>query len=162
MYRSVDGAEHWEKVALPEGVNGPTDVALDPKDKSRVVLSAWGRFVRTGDVGGGIYLSTDGAKTWKCVLDKDQHIHDLTFDPRNGAYYACGHEGNAWRSTDGGKTWSRIKGYNFKWGRKVVPDPKSPDYIYISTFGGSVWYGPAAGDPDAVEDIVTEAAAYTK
>ena len=25
--------------------------------------------------------------------------------------------------------------------------------IYITTFGGSVWHGPAEGDPDAVEDI---------
>jgi hypothetical protein len=27
--------------------------------------------------------------------------------------------------------------------------------IYITTFGGGVWHGPAAGDPKALEDIVT-------
>jgi len=25
----------------------------------------------------------------------------------------------------------------------------------VTTFGGSVWYGPAEGDPNAVEDVVT-------
>jgi len=27
--------------------------------------------------------------------------------------------------------------------------------IYVTTFGGSVWYGPAQGDPTAPEDIAT-------
>jgi hypothetical protein len=27
--------------------------------------------------------------------------------------------------------------------------------IYIATYGGSVWHGPAAGDPTATEDIET-------
>jgi hypothetical protein len=27
--------------------------------------------------------------------------------------------------------------------------------IYITTFGGSLWYGPAAGDPKAPQDIAT-------
>lgn len=29
--------------------------------------------------------------------------------------------------------------------------------IYVTTFGGSVWHGPAAGDPDAAEDIAAPA-----
>src|SRR5207247_1863854 len=31
--------------------------------------------------------------------------------------------------------------------------------IYVTTFGGSVWHGPAAGDPDAPEDAVRVPAA---
>src|ERR671939_111479 len=61
----------------------------------------------------------------------------------------------AYRSTDGGQTWARIKGYNFKWGHRVIIDEADPRKIYITTFGGSVWHGPAAGDPRAIEDIVT-------
>jgi photosystem II stability/assembly factor-like uncharacterized protein len=71
------------------------------------------------------------------------------------ALYVCGFDSAAWRSTDGGRSWTRIKGYNFKWGHRVILDPINPDHIYITTFGGSVWYGPAAGDLDAVEDIVS-------
>jgi len=36
----------------------------------------------------------------------------------------------------------------------VIPDPLNQDMIYVTTFGGSVWHGPAAGDPTAAEDIV--------
>ena len=74
--------------------------------------------------------------------------------------YACGFESSAWRSTDRGETWQRIKGFNFKWGHRAIPDPRDSTMIYITTFGGSVWHGPAAGDPQAVEDIVTPALAY--
>lgn len=44
--------------------------------------------------------------------------------------------------------------------RRVIPDPYHPGMIYITTFGGSVWYGSATGDPSAVEDIVTPSVAY--
>ena len=30
LYRSTDGAEHWQPVSLPEGTNGPNGLAIDP------------------------------------------------------------------------------------------------------------------------------------
>ena len=30
LYRSTDGAEHWEKLALPEGLNGPNGLVDRP------------------------------------------------------------------------------------------------------------------------------------
>ncbi len=36
----------------------------------------------------------------------------------------------------------------------MIPDPLDPGKVYVTTFGGSVWHGPAAGDPAAVEDVV--------
>ena len=57
---------------------------------------------------------------------------------------------------DRGATWTRIRGFNFKWGHRVILDPLDPAKIYITTFGSSVWHGPAAGDPRAVEDLVTQ------
>jgi len=37
----------------------------------------------------------------------------------------------------------------------VIVDPANASMIYIATYGGSVWHGPAAGDPAATEDILT-------
>jgi photosystem II stability/assembly factor-like uncharacterized protein len=163
LYRSRDGAEHWEKIPLPEGVNGPNGISIDPDDAGRLYLAAWGRNLPTGAVDGGIYVSTDGGATWQNKLSRDQHVYDVTVDPRDPRIlYACGFESSAWRSTDRGETWKRIRGFNFKWGHRVIPDPQNPAMIYITTFGGSVWYGPADGDPQAVEDIVTPALAYEK
>ncbi len=158
LYRSDDGAENWVKMKLPEGTNGPMDISIDNKKPGRLILSAWGR-VSPGkyrsDTGGGIFLSTDDGKSWKQTLGKDQHIHDITFDKRNETYYACGFNGSAYRSEDRGETWNRIRGYNFKWGKRVEPDLVDSSKIYIITFGGGVWHGPAKGDELSDEDIVS-------
>jgi len=163
LYKSTDGAETWSKVALPEGANGPMSLKVDPRNPQTLILSAWGRVVRkpfAADIGGGIFRSTDDGKTWEHVLTSDQHIHDITYDPRVTVFYACGFNGSAYRSEDSGKSWKRIKGYNFKWGKRVEPDATDPEKIFIITFGGGVWYGPARGDVNAAEDIATEVISY--
>ena len=142
IYRSADGAESWTKMSLPPGTNGPTCILIDPENTDRLLLSAWGRTTTSKfspDKGGGIFLSKDNGNTWKQVLEKDQHIHDITFDARNNTYYACGFEGSAYRSEDQGETWVRLKGYTFKWGNRVDPDPGDPEQIFIITFEGCVW-----------------------
>jgi photosystem II stability/assembly factor-like uncharacterized protein len=161
LYRSRDGAESWEKVPLPEGVNGPNGLQVDPGDSKRLYLAAWGRKHEGGDGNGGIFLSTDAGASWKQVLDRDNHIYDVTIDPKNPAHlYACGFESSVWRSTDRGVTWARVRGYNFKWGHRVILDPVHPGSIFVTTFGGSVWHGPAAGDPASSEDIETLVDSY--
>jgi photosystem II stability/assembly factor-like uncharacterized protein len=161
LYRSADGAESWQRVVLPEGLNGPNGLAVDPRDPQRLYLAAWGRRAAGGAVMGGIWLSTDAGRTWRPVLERDQHVYDVTVDPRNSrVLYACGFESSAWRSTDRGRTWRRIEGYNFKWGHRVIPDPADPSMIYVTTYGGSIWHGPARGDPRAAEDIVTPQVGY--
>lgn len=163
LYRSVDGAESWEKVALPEGVNGPNGLTVDPADAKRLYLSVWGRRAEKGAVTGGVWLSVDRGKSWKNVLDRDQHVYDVTVDEKNPrVVYACGFESSTWRSEDRGLTWKRIRGYNFKWGHRVFPDPANRERIYVTTYGGSVWHGPAKGDARATEDIVTPEVAHTR
>jgi hypothetical protein len=157
LYRSSDGAGHWEKLVLPAGCNGPNGLAIDPSDDGRLYLAAWGRRVAGGDSGGGIFLSTDAGKSWKNVLGRDQHIFDVSLDPRlPGVMYAAGFESSVWKSANRGESWTRVGGYNFKWGQRVFPDPNDPRMIYVCTFGGGIWHGPADGDPNAAEDIVTE------
>lgn len=156
LYRSRDGAESWQMVVLPEDVNGPAGLTVDPTDAQRIYLSAWGRKGVDRDSGGGIYLSRDAGASWRRTLDRDAHIYDVTVDPADPAHlFACGFESSVWRSLDRGGTWSRVPGYNFKWGHRVVPDPLHRGMLYVTTFGGSVWYGPETGDPGAGEDIDT-------
>ncbi len=163
LYKSTDDADSWEELKLPDGVNGPSNLIIDPDNSNRLLLSTWGRYGKTefsADRGGGIYLSEDAAMTWNAVLTKDQHIHDITVDQKNGVFYACGFNSSAYRSDDRGKSWERIKGYNFKWGKRVQPDPYDADKVYIITFGGGVWHGPAKGDVNSLEDIISQQTAY--
>jgi len=163
VYRSTDGAGHWTAVALPAGVNGPRGLAVDPKDRRRLYLAAWGRNLPHHSEGGGVYISDDSGKSWHRTPIKDQHIYDVTLDPkRPDVLYATSYESAVWRSADRGKAWKRIPGFNFKWVNRVIPDPQHEDRIYITTFGGGVWRGPALGDPDAVDEIATPVAAHAR
>jgi photosystem II stability/assembly factor-like uncharacterized protein len=156
LYKSVDGAEHWVQMKLPKEVNGPRGLALDPRDNRRMYLAAWGQESSDVDVGGGVYLSTDGGKRWKRIFQASQHVYDVTIDPKSpDILYICGFDAGAFRSTDAGLHWTRIRGFNFKWGHRVIVDPRDEAKVFITTYGGSVWYGPAAGDPAATEDILT-------
>ena len=140
LYRSIDAAGHWSRVRLPEGLNGPNGLAIDPGDSARLYLAAWGRSTREGAADGGIYLSTDTGATWRRVLSEDQHIYDVTIDPADPRIlYATGFEQAAWRSTDRGVTWKKIPGFDFKWGHRVILDPRDHTRLYVTTFGGSVW-----------------------
>jgi photosystem II stability/assembly factor-like uncharacterized protein len=154
LYRSRDGAEHWDKLGLPADVNGPVGLTLDPRDNRRMYLAAWGQERASVDLGGGVFLTTDAGATWKPIFQQSQHVYDVTVDPKNPrVLYACGFDAAAWRSGDGGVTWKRLRGYNFKWGHRVVVDPVNPGMIYITTYGGSVWHGPAEPGPGVPEDI---------
>lgn len=155
IYRSHDGAEHWERVALPSGVNGPDGLAIDPGNPQRMYLAAWAHATGMHGEGGGIFVSNDSGRSWKQTLDRDQHIFDVSVDPRNPrVLYATGFESSAWISVDRGEHWRRIVGFDFKWAHRVIPDPADAKSVYISTFGGGVWQGRVDGKP-AVVDIAT-------
>jgi photosystem II stability/assembly factor-like uncharacterized protein len=157
LYRSTDGSEHWMPVAMPEGSNAPNGLAVDPDDTNRLYLATWARAAGIHGDGGGIFLSEDAGKTWLQVLDRDRHVYDVTIDPRNSKIlYAAGFESSAWRSSDRGEHWTRIPGFNFKWGHRVIPDPQDSRKVYITTFGGGVWHG-AITDDNRPVDIATPA-----
>jgi photosystem II stability/assembly factor-like uncharacterized protein len=156
LYKSVDGADHWIEIKLPKDVKGPRGLTLDPRDNARMYLAAWGQESSDVDVGGGVYLSTDGGGSWKPIFQASQHVYDVTIYQKSpDTLYICGFDAGAFRSTDAGLHWTRIRGFNFKWGHRVIVDPRDEAKIFITTYGGSVWYGPAAGDPTATEDILT-------
>ena len=157
LYKSTDGAEHWQAVELPSGTNAPNGLAIDPDTPKRLYLTTWGRAAGQHGDGGGIFLSEDGGTSWRQVLEKDRHIYDITIDPKDPKIlYAAGFESSAWRSTDRGLHWTRIPGFNFKWGQRVIPDPQDRNKVYITTFGGSVWHGSVNGKAQPV-DIATPA-----
>lgn len=157
LYRSMDGAEHWQQVELPAGVNGPNGLATDPDSSDHLYLAAWARAKGQHGEGGGIYSSENGGKSWRVAFDQDRHIYDVTIEPADSnVLYATGFESSAWRSADRGRHWTRIQGFNFKMAHRVIPDPENHEQVYITTFGGSVWHGSTCGSKKSL-DIATPA-----
>jgi photosystem II stability/assembly factor-like uncharacterized protein len=156
LYRSTDKAEHWQRIDLPAGLNGPTGLEVDPRDAQRLYLTAWGQEGKNADKNGGVYASDDGGRTWRALFTESQHVYDLTIDTHHpDTLYICGFDAAAFRSTDRGAHWERVKGYNFKWGHRVILDPNDRKDIYITTYGGGVWHGPAKGSTNAPSTILT-------
>ena len=52
--------------------------------------AAWGRGTPEGAADGGICLSTGRGTSWRRVLDRDQHIYDITIE-REGRARALRH-----------------------------------------------------------------------
>ncbi|HWR52404.1 MAG TPA: hypothetical protein VN428_14930 [Bryobacteraceae bacterium] len=154
IYKSTDGAEHWQRVTLPAGANAPNDMALDPTNPSRMYLACWPRTVNGENQNGGLFITDDGGATWRLAFDQSPHVYGVALDPDDpSTVFINTFEGAAYRSTDSGATWQRLGGYNFKWGHRPVPDPVNKGLLYLTTFGSSVWHGPATGVTGALEDV---------
>jgi len=155
LYVSRDGAASWKQVPLLPGVNAPNDLVVDPQDPKRMYLSCWPAPVEGVERNGGLLRTQDGGASWERVFDEDAHVYAAAVDPTNPAVAIINtFDSAAFRSEDYGASWARLGGYNFKWGHRPVFDPHHPDKVFLTTFGGSVFYGPAKGDPGAFEDIV--------
>jgi len=149
LYRSTDGAESWQLVNRDYPLLYPRDFAVDPNDSRLIYIGAsdapgakWEQ--------GGLHRTTDGGKTWKRVLRKRKTHFGAYFHPkRKGWVYAtcCGWspapQGSLFLSKDNGKTWVAFEKLPFAQINRVDFDPANPDIIYVTTFGASVWKGPA-------------------
>lgn len=146
LYSSKDGAASWQMLTLPEGVNAPSDLLIDPDNPQHMYLSCWPRHINGKDKYGGVYMTEDGGENWVQVFDERVRVFAAAFDPKNlSTIFINTFQNAAYRSDDGGATWSRLEGYRFKWGHRAVPDPRNQDMLFLTTYGGSVFYGPAQG-----------------
>ncbi len=154
LYGSKNKAASWQSLPLPVGVNAPHDLQIDPSDPLRMYLSCWTRTVDGKDANGGLYRTEDGGKTWKSVFNETVRVNSAAIDSRNSrTIFINTFQNAAFRSDDRGGTWKRLEGYRFKWGQRPNLNPWNPDLIYLTTYGGSVFRGPASGVPCAFEDI---------
>jgi len=154
LFYSDDKAENWKPITLPEGVSAPHDLLLDPEDDKRMYLSCWVHTVDGMDRYGGVLKTENGGKTWRQVFDDRIRVNSAGMDPdQSNVIFINTFQNAAFRSDDFGETWKRLEGYRFKWGQRAVPDINHPGMLYLTTYGGSVFYGPAKGVPKAFEDI---------
>jgi photosystem II stability/assembly factor-like uncharacterized protein len=154
VYATEDGAESWQPLELPRQMTAPNDLIYDPSHPETMYLSAWPLARGDREVGGGLYRTEDGGRSWKQVFKENKHVYAAAVDPRSpGTVYLGTFNSALYRSDNRGESWRRLGGFNFKWGHRPVPDLHNPGMLYLTTFGGSVFYGPANGVPGAFEDL---------
>jgi photosystem II stability/assembly factor-like uncharacterized protein len=144
LYRSRDGGEHWECITGSQPLLWPKDFDVDPRDSRVIYLGA----ADAGNEQGGLYKTTDGGATWGRIARKGWDCFGATVSVHHPDWvYLCIAEGaddaGLWLSKDAGKTWQALDGMPFRNAQRVAFDPNDPTVIYVCTFGGSVWKGPA-------------------
>jgi photosystem II stability/assembly factor-like uncharacterized protein len=154
---SHDRAESWQPLPLPEHTQWPNDLALDPRNPDTFYMACWPYDVDGRAKHGGIYKTLDGGLNWT-RLPLPPHVeytYGVTADAAcPDTLYAVDFQQNCHRSDDGGATWRRLGGYSVKWGHKAFPDVRHPGMLYITTFGSSVFYGPADGNGQPHDDVI--------
>ncbi|MBV2247275.1 MAG: hypothetical protein KUL83_08940 [Lentimicrobium sp.] len=154
IYYSDNKAASWKQMLLPEGVNGPHDLLIDPKNADIMYVSCWPRELDSKDKHGGVFKTEDGGKSWKQVFDDRVRVNSAGLDPEQpSVIYINTFQNAAYRSTDYGESWKQIEGYRFKWGQRAIPDIQNHGMLFLTTYGGSVFYGPATGTPHIADDI---------
>jgi photosystem II stability/assembly factor-like uncharacterized protein len=146
LYRSRDGGEAWQCITSSLGLLWPKDVSAHPASSDVLFLGA----ADAGDARqGGLYRTTDGGVTWQRVAREGRQHFGAYFHPqKQGWAYMTLTEGapgpSLWLSTDSGDTWRPVESFPFANTQRVAFDPADPETIYVTTFGGSVFRGPAS------------------
>ncbi len=146
VWKTTNAGTTFRPVFDDERVASLGDLAIAPSDTNVVYLGTGEEDSRNSiSPGGGVWKSTDGARTWKFMgLAETQQIARIVVDPRdaNVVYVAAlGHtwgpnrERGLYKSTDGGATWQLVKFVSDKAGFVDVQlDPGNPDVVWASSW----------------------------
>ncbi len=161
IYKSADGGKTWRHLGLRDGQQIP-QIAIDPHDPNRLFVAVMGHPYGPNEER-GLYLSTDGAETFRRVLSRDENTGavDVVLDPKNpeivyavlwearqapwenGFFYGPG--SGLYKSTDGGATWRQLtRGlptFDDGLGRiGITVAPSDPNRLYASVeVNGAGW-----------------------
>ncbi len=140
LYRSGDEGASWQKVFQDKSFGYLTRAAFHPTDPETLYLSAFSTRPFF-DTDGGIKKSTDGGKSWQTVFP-GKACWGVYLHPANPeTVFAATYDQGLYRSLDGGKNWEALEDYPAPSPISITFDPKEPEVLYVSNFGGSVYRG---------------------
>ena len=128
VYKSTDGGKTWKHIGL-ENTSTISRVIIHPNNPNIVYVAATGN-EWSNNKERGLYMTTDGGKTWKRLITEDPNgVIDLVMHPNDpNTLYAS--------------SWNRIR---LRWSD---PTPQDGDYIWKTTDGGKTWKKMTNGLPE--------------
>ena len=144
VYRLANGV--WELLSASHPFLWPKDFAVDPTDSRKIYVAA--SDARPDEQQGGLYRTTDGGNTWELLTRKGSEHFSVALHPKHAGWIyltLCEDATVAglWLSRDDGKSWVPFDDLPFRNIQRITFDPANDALIYLSTFGGSAWRGPA-------------------
>lgn len=144
VWESTNGGATWKPIFDDINNLNIGSVAIQQSNPSVIwVGTGEGNPRNSINLGGGIYKSMDGGKTWKSMgLEKTINIHRIFIDPNNpnvvyagaiGNPFAAHPERGVFKTVDGGKTWNKILFTNDLSGvGDMVMDPSNPNKLIVN------------------------------
>jgi len=152
LWRSADGGDTWEDLTAKLNLHWPAGFELDPRNPTIIYLAAGA--VPSSPAEGGLYKTTTGGTSWNQVFKASNLAADaatgqlccwfVSVSPHNNDHvYLSTQEHGLYFSQDNAMNWSRVDWVPCRSVTRVSFAPFDKTCIYVSTFGGGVWKGPA-------------------
>ena len=160
VYKSTDGGKTWTDVGLKR-TKYISRIIVDPRNHNHVIVGAQGD-IFADSTHRGIYVTSDGGKTWKQTLyvGSMSGVSDLAMDAQNPnvlyagvwqfqrrpwTFTSGGQQDGLYKSTDGGESWTRLTGHGLptgltgRIGLAVAPSDGNRVYALIESSQGILW-----------------------
>lgn len=184
VYKSTDGGKTWQHMGLKE-TERISAIAINPHNPDIVYIGALGHAFGPNDER-GVFMTTDGGKTWSKTLfiDNQHGVADLDIDPNNPNILYAGmwsferkpwthrsgsEKGGVYKSIDGGRTWNKLtNGLPKLMGRigvRVAPSNSNVVYAIVESKDGTLYRSDDRGETFRVvskqDSIVSRGFYYT-
>jgi len=165
VYKSNDGGKTWKNVGLKD-TQYISAIAINPQNPDIVYVGAIGHAFGPNEER-GVFMTTDGGRTWSktLYLDQEHGCSDLDIDPNNPNILYAGmwsferkpwtfrsgsEKGGVYKSIDAGRTWARLtNGLPKQIGRigvRVAPSNSNVVYAMLEAKEGTLYRSDDRGE----------------
>ncbi len=151
VWLSENGGLTWEPVFDDQPVASIGAIAINQSNPDIIwVGSGEGNVRNSTSIGGGVFKSADGGKSWKLMgLENSERINRIALHPDNpeiayvaamGALWGPNEERGVYKTTDGGETWKKVLYVNGSTGATDIKiDTVNPDKLFAAMWEFRRW-----------------------
>lgn len=151
VWKSANSGLTWTPVFDDQPVHAIGAIAVSAVNAETVwVGTGEGNLRNSASVGGGVFRSLDGGKTWMLLgLEATERIHRIVLHPTNpevawvaalGREWGENPERGVFKTVDGGKTWRKVLFVDERTGAAdIVIDPRNPNKLFAAMWTYRRW-----------------------